>query len=207
LRPERTFVRLYVSQEIVVEPITDKKKIIFNTTLALVREHGFHGTTMSLLIKNSGVAAGTIYHYFDSKDSLIIELHAYIRSVMAEALLESDDKSKTFKERFITFWNRQWLFYTQNPNALYFIEQFVNSPYYLRCPYYQLDHCQNIITQFVKTGIDDGILKPINFKMMGIMVHSSVLTTAKIKLKDQMPIGETEVNQIVEMVWDGIVHK
>ena len=187
-----------------MEFITDKKKLIFDTTLALVREYGFHGTTMSMLIKNSGVAAGTIYHYFDSKDALIIELHAYIRSIMAAALRESDDESKSFKERFITFWYRQWLFYTQNPDALYFIEQFVNSPYYLRCPYYQNDHCQNIITHFVKTGIDAGILKPMNFKIMGIMVHSSVLTSAKIKFKNQLPIAE-EVNQIIEMVWDGIV--
>ncbi len=190
-----------------MEPITDKKKIIFDTTLTLVRDHGFHGTTMSLLIKNSGVAAGTIYHYFDSKDSLIIELHAYIRTIMAAALLESDDESKSFKERFITFWNRQWLFYTQNPDALYFIEQFVNSPYYLRCPYYQNDHCQNIITRFVKDGIEAAILKQMNFKIMGIMVHSSVLTAAKIKLKDQLPMGPEEVNQLVEMVWDGIVTK
>ena len=190
-----------------VAHITDKKKIIFDTTLALVREHGFHGTTMSMLIKNSGVAAGTIYHYFDSKDSLIIELHAYIRSIMAEALLEGDDESKSFKERFITFWHRQWLFYTQNPDALYFIEQFVNSPYYLRCPYYQNDHCQNIITRFVKTGIDAAILKTMHYKTMGIMVHSSVLTAAKIKLKNQLPLGSEELGQLVEMVWDGIVNK
>ncbi|QNF35699.1 TetR/AcrR family transcriptional regulator [Adhaeribacter swui] len=189
------------------EPITEKKKAIFNTTLSLIRDHGFHGTTMSLLIKNSGVAAGTIYHYFDSKDSLIIELHAYIRTILANALLESDDQSKSFKERFFTFWNRQWLFYTQNPDALYFIEQFVNSPYYLRCPYYQNDHCQNIITQFVKTGIDAAILKPMNYRIMGIMVHSSVLTAAKIKLKNQLPIGEEEVSQVIEMMWDGIVNK
>ncbi len=187
-----------------MESVTDKKKIIFDTTLALIRDNGFHGTTMSMLIKNSGVAAGTIYHYFDSKDSLIMELHAYIRTIMAAALLESDDASKNFKERFFNYWYRQWLFYTQYPNALYFIEQFVNSPYYLRCPHHDNDRCQNIITQFVKTGMETGILKPMNYKLMGIMVHSSVLTAAKVKLNQRLPIGDEEVQQIVEMVWDGI---
>ncbi|MDQ3292288.1 MAG: TetR/AcrR family transcriptional regulator [Bacteroidota bacterium] len=190
-----------------MENISDKKKIIFDTTLALIRENGFHGTTMSMLIKNSGVAAGTIYHYFDSKDTLIMELHAYIREVMANAILEGDDENKDFKDRFSSFWTHQWEFYTQHPNALYFIEQFVNSPYYQRCPQYGDDRCQNIITRFVKAGIDTGILKPINYKLMGTMVHSSVITTAKVKLNNQLPLSEDELKQVVEIIWDGIVKK
>jgi AcrR family transcriptional regulator len=61
-----------MSQE---EIIAEKKKAIFESTLELVRENGFHGTPMSLVAKKAGVAAGTIYHYFESKDALIIALH------------------------------------------------------------------------------------------------------------------------------------
>jgi AcrR family transcriptional regulator len=190
-----------------VEAITDKKKVIFKHTLELIRNHGFHGTTMSMLIKQSGVAAGTIYHYFDSKDTLIIELHGYIRSKMAAALLESDNENKNYKDRFVAFWMRQWQYYTEYPEALYFIEQFVNSPYYHRCPEKENDSCQNIITQFVKTGIDTGILKPINYKLMGIMVHSSVITSAKVKLNNRLETDETTLRQVVDIVWDGIENR
>ncbi|CAA9253801.1 MAG: Transcriptional regulator, AcrR family [uncultured Adhaeribacter sp.] len=190
-----------------MEAITDKKKVIFKHTLELVRNHGFHGTTMSMLIKKSGVAAGTIYHYFDSKDTLIIELHGYIRSKMAAALLEGDDENKNYKDRFVAFWMRQWQFYTEYPDALYFIEQFVNSPYYQRCPEKENDRCQNIITHFVKTGVDTGILKPVNYKLMGIMVHSSVITAAKVKLNNRLETDEATLRQVVDMVWDGIENR
>ena len=188
-----------------MELVSDKKKAIFENTLDLIRDNGLHGTTMSLLIKKSGVAAGTIYHYFDSKDTLMMELHGYIREIMASAILEGDDESKDFKERFASFWTRQWQFYTEHPNALYFIEQYVNSPYYLRDPLIDNDRCQHIMTKFVKTGIDAGLLRDMDYRLMGIMVHSSVLTAAKIKLKKKIPFESKEINQLIEMVWDGIV--
>ena len=43
-----------MSQE---EIIAEKKKAIFESTLELVRENGFHGTPMSLVAKKAGVAA------------------------------------------------------------------------------------------------------------------------------------------------------
>lgn len=187
-----------------MEIITNRKKAIFEHTLSLLRDHGFHGTTMSMLVKKAGVAAGTIYHHFDSKDTLILELHGYIRGKMAAALLAADDENKDYKARFIAFWTRQWQFYTENPDALYFMEQFVNSPYYQRCPEKENDRCQNMLTHFLKSGSDTGILKPINHKLLGILVHSSVITAAKVKLSNRPEIDDQALNQIVEIVWDGI---
>ena len=56
---------------ITMHNIGDKKQAIFESTLALIRDHGFHGAPMSLVAKNAGVAAGTIYHYFESKEALL----------------------------------------------------------------------------------------------------------------------------------------
>lgn len=190
-----------MSQE---EIIAEKKKAIFESTLELVRENGFHGTPMSLVAKKAGVAAGTIYHYFDSKDTLLIALHSYLRDRMSKAMAEGDDESQDFQNRFFAFWKKHYQFYVQNPNALYFIEQFVNSPYYERCPEKDYDRCQNIIAQFLQTGIEDGTLKQMNLKLMTILVHSSVTTAAKIHLTRKVEMAETELQQVAQLVWDGI---
>ncbi len=52
---------------IVQSDIAAMKKAILKSTLKLVKNNGLHGTTVSLISKNAGVAAGTIYHYFPSK--------------------------------------------------------------------------------------------------------------------------------------------
>ncbi|MGL5792847.1 MAG: TetR/AcrR family transcriptional regulator [Waterburya sp.] len=44
-------------------PKVDKDKAI--TAIAeLFREHGYHGTSYSQIIKTSGLGKGSLYHYF-----------------------------------------------------------------------------------------------------------------------------------------------
>src|SRR5690606_41909398 len=58
---------------------TDKIDSIFKSTLHLIKDNGFHGTPMSQIAKHADVAIGTIYHYFPSKDELILALFEYCR--------------------------------------------------------------------------------------------------------------------------------
>ena len=57
---------------IVQSDIPGKRKAILKSTLELIKDNGFHGTPISLIAKNAGVASGTIYHYFPSKDAIIM---------------------------------------------------------------------------------------------------------------------------------------
>jgi AcrR family transcriptional regulator len=54
---------------------SDKRAEIIRAALELIAEHGFHGAPMAMIAEKAGVAAGTIYRYFESKDILITELH------------------------------------------------------------------------------------------------------------------------------------
>ncbi len=57
---------------------SDKRCAIVRATLDLVAEQGFHGAPMALVAERAGVAAGTIYRYFESKDVLINEVFHYL---------------------------------------------------------------------------------------------------------------------------------
>src|SRR5262245_20911865 len=46
----------------------DKEEAILNAALELFVERGFHGTTVPSVAERAGVAPGTIYHYFASKE-------------------------------------------------------------------------------------------------------------------------------------------
>lgn len=200
LPTEWTFIWFASSMEI----LTDKKKAIFESTLALVKEHGFHGTPMSQIAKNAGVAAGTIYHHFESKDTLIIELYSYIRQKMLQALLQDDNQEMNFKDWFFNFWLSHCLFYIQNPTELYFMEQFINSPYSSRDTFTENELFQNTFRDLVKTGVENGDLKQINFRILCSLVHGSVVNASKIQLCRKINITEEELHQIAGVVWDGI---
>ncbi len=55
--------------------IVNKEKMRADILQAAVRAfstHGFHNTTMNLIAKEAGIAKGTLYLYFDSKEALSI---------------------------------------------------------------------------------------------------------------------------------------
>ncbi|EIJ42197.1 transcriptional regulator [Beggiatoa alba B18LD] len=57
------------------KPCDDKRRRILDATHKLIVRNGLHGTSMSMIVKASGVPMGTIYRYFKDKETLINELH------------------------------------------------------------------------------------------------------------------------------------
>ena len=70
----------------------------------LLREHGFHGTPISLIADKANVGTGTIYRYFESKEKLINELFTEIKKRVIRAMLKDYREEGTYKERFKHLW-------------------------------------------------------------------------------------------------------
>ncbi|MFD2244746.1 TetR/AcrR family transcriptional regulator [Pontibacter ruber] len=189
-----------------MENPAEKKKLILESTLELVKDFGFHGTPMSAVAKKAGVAAGTIYHYFDSKDTLICELFNYITGSIIRCVFSNDDESLPFKERFFRVWKGLFSFYRHNPSVLVFFEQFVNSPYnkYIEAA------PQSIFTSlnaFFQQGITDGYLQPVAPEILTVLTHGSITSTAKVTIRGKIEIGEPELQQIIGILWQGMAIK
>lgn len=64
------------------EKLTNRKKQaietrnkIYNTALDLMDSHGFENITVEDICQKSGVAVGSFYHYFKSKNDIFFEIH------------------------------------------------------------------------------------------------------------------------------------
>lgn len=55
--------------------MADKRRAILDAALRLLARTGLHNTPMSALAREAGVAAGTLYLYFPSKEALINALY------------------------------------------------------------------------------------------------------------------------------------
>jgi len=58
-----------------------KRKVIIEAGMKLFSEHGFQGTTISLIAKEAGISKGLIYSYFESKEELL-------RAMVLETIFE-----------------------------------------------------------------------------------------------------------------------
>ncbi|WP_114783923.1 TetR/AcrR family transcriptional regulator [Botryobacter ruber] len=190
-----------------MENLADKKKAILESTLELIKENGFHGTPMSLVAKQAGVAAGTIYHYFDSKDTLICQLFQYLRNQLLAVVRNSDVPGKPYQERFYDLWKSLCSFYTGNPNVLVFFEQFINSPYNKKRLEAGPDPFHQLIFSFLEEGVESGYLRPVNPEILGVLLHGSIVSTAKTYKFGNVQLGEADLEQIRQILWDGMAAK
>ncbi|MDV3309580.1 MAG: TetR/AcrR family transcriptional regulator [Cyclobacteriaceae bacterium] len=185
-----------------MESIPEKKRLILESTMALIRERGFHGTTMSLVADHAGVAAGTIYHYFKGKDELIRALYTYnsdrIRDVTTQAIASGD----TRKQRFLNTWYRLYEFYIRNAAVLTFFEQYLNSPYHhLEQPSGQF---RSPLFHLLEEGMAAGEIRTIKPELLLMLVLGGVSAAAKLKLSGKVRITSDDLRDVAEALWTGI---
>jgi len=183
------------------EDTGDKKQAIFESTLELIRDHGFHGAPMSLVAKNAGVAAGTIYHYFESKEQLICELYEYSRGRVTAAIESCLRDDLSYRENFFSIWSSLYAFYVQEPNVLIFFEQFINSPFNVNK---SANYSRGKLFEFFSRGIKKGILKSMKPEFLLLLVVGSISSMAKLNVFGKVPLSKSDIQRVAGVLWDGI---
>ncbi|MDR0266755.1 TetR/AcrR family transcriptional regulator [Paenibacillus sp.] len=69
----------------------DKKQIIFNCGSELFLSKGFKDTNISDIAKMAGIAVGTFYNYYPSKEKLFFEIYIKENEKLKKHILESLD--------------------------------------------------------------------------------------------------------------------
>ncbi|MBS1993379.1 MAG: TetR/AcrR family transcriptional regulator [Cyanobacteria bacterium SZAS LIN-3] len=75
-----------------------KREHLIETAQKLFSRNGYHGTGIDLILKESGVAKKTLYHHFQSKEELIVEVlkrhDEQFRSMVDRRVREMADNPK-----------------------------------------------------------------------------------------------------------------
>lgn len=183
---------------------TDRKHLIFDSTLNLISQFGFHGTPMSQIAHAAGVATGTIYHYFESKDALIVELFIHLAEKMRADIFRLDTPSLPYKERFETIWINIFEHHIRHPEVLSFFEQFFSSPY-LKLVYPEGSvSFQDEISTFLLQGIEKGYIKNLDITMISAAFMGTVTATAKRNIYGRFSFTREDILKMVGIIWDGL---
>lgn len=73
----------------------NKKTIIYDCAKALFSEKGFKDTNISQITQGSGIAVGTFYNYYPSKEKLFMDIFIDENAKLKKQCLESLDLSKS----------------------------------------------------------------------------------------------------------------
>ena len=187
------------------DQVLNKREALLSTALILFAERGFYGTTTSLISKEAGVAAGTLFFHFKTKEELIDTLYCKIKSESAQAISQSIDKRKSTTENFHTIARNAIIWSTANPEKLKFMEQFAHSPFVSTSAYEEGMSQFSFLDELIRDGIEKGeiydIAPPI---ILGILASTLRGLANYALLTDGVAEREKIIEDGLHLIWYGI---
>ena len=107
----------------------DRAAAVRGALRTLVARNGFHGASMSAVAREAGVAAGTAYTHYASKDALVLAAYCEAKSQLAVAAVAGLDPDAEPGARFRGIWLATYRHLKANPDHARFLLQVDHSPF------------------------------------------------------------------------------
>ena len=188
----------------------DKRQDIIAATIRLISDYGFHGTPISMIAREAGVGAGTIYRYFKDKDSLFLETFQQVDGAFKRALLEEYEDGRPTRDRFLHLCRGVYLYGVKHPAEFKFIEQFYHSPYgtdlrreklFCACGDAGQEHP---FKQVFEGGQQQGVIKYLPLVSLLALSIGPVVFLVKDTIAGLICLDEAMINQTLVACWDAV---
>lgn len=187
----------------------DKREVILQATLELVAEHGFHGCPCAMIAERAGVAAGTIYRYFENKDVLIKELYLELESKISASILNGYSSEMPFRERFVHLVTGLLKYFIAAPLEFKYMEQFHNSPYGVA---FRKDRVLTepegksctAYSELLQQGVVQQVVKDLPLVLLFDLTFGPVISVARNHILGFITLDEELIRQIAEACWDAL---
>jgi AcrR family transcriptional regulator len=182
----------------------DKKTKILEAALQLFVEAGFHGTPTSKIAQTAGVANGTLFHYFPTKDELIVALYLDIKARMGTYITEQAKAETSLKAGLKGQYLASLHWALNNRDEFRFVEQFSNSPYHSMVDAETLEKQMKGHLSLLRKGIKEKVIKPIPVELIQVLLSSHVYGVNRYLLSQKM--SKAKQHQVIsdsfELLWD-----
>lgn len=186
----------------VLQKKEDKRQRLLRAALELFAERGFFGTAVPLVAESAGVAAGTVYRFFDSKETLVNEVFREAKGRLRAALAEGLDYGLAPKALFDEVWRRLVGFARAEPTAFHFLELQDHAPY--------LDEESRALEREVLAPIfvactrfhEAGVLRPeVEVDVMMGFIWGAFVGLMKAERYGYLKLGEASLDGARDACW------
>lgn len=180
----------------------DKQQELLNAALKLFVENGFHGTATSKIAKEAGVANGTLFHYYPTKDELIVALYIKIKTDMS-CYVDGNAGEADFKTRFKNQFTHALYWSRTHKAEFQYIQQFYASPYAAQLQSETLKQQMERTCMEIQTAIDDQLIRdfPVDYIFSLVSGHLNGIS----QYLNQAQLGEKREKEVIaetfELLW------
>jgi AcrR family transcriptional regulator len=183
---------------------TDRREQILDAALRCFVERGFYGTTIPEIADKAQIAAGTIYHYFDSKEALVNALVRHWKQHIAQRVFAAFPQTASSREQFRTIWHEIVAFAMQSPTAFAFIELH-NHASYLDAESKAIDgNTKTFAHLMISRAQQQGVVKPLDAWVLMELIFGAFVGMMRAHWEGRIALDDKMVAAAEQACWDAV---
>jgi TetR/AcrR family transcriptional regulator, multidrug resistance operon repressor len=182
----------------------EKFEAIAQATFALVEKVGLSGLTMADIARKAGIATGTLYVYYPSKEELIRDLYRKSKIAAAGRLLEGYDERAPFRSRARMLWRNAMKERLDHYPEGVFHRQYLNSPWSSDADRELSSSLMKRWFDFLDEGKAQEILKKAPSPLMTALFQGSIQETAELLRRSVLRLDEETLDDAFALCWDAM---
>lgn len=185
--------------------MNEKRQQILEAALKLFVNNGFHATPTTQIAKEAGVATGTLFHYFKTKEELINTLYLETKEELTRELSANVDEQASIKGKLRQlFFNAiHWALAYPNQQAFYY--QYSYSPFISQITKELGEQRLQFVYEIIEEGKATDILKDVPTQLL--FDSSLGIINGIVKYSLEQP-GKMQDNLFMEqaftLFWDAL---
>lgn len=184
----------------------DKRLAIIESAETLIAELGFRGLSMHKLAQKAGVAAGTLYRYFDDKEHLLLEVRLHVSRRIAEAVQANVSDDMPLKQRFRTMWLNIWSLASSDGDLICNRLQYESLPTTTDCNTRELERKMfTKVDLLFDQGKNQGLFKPLDNQILAALSFETTVVLAQKHVSGLYQLDNDQLQAVIEASWDAII--
>ncbi|MFZ2498496.1 MAG: TetR/AcrR family transcriptional regulator [Methanosarcina sp.] len=188
--------------------IKDKRTAIREAALKLFTERGFQGTSTAQISKEAGVATGTLFNYFSTKEDLINGLYFEVKGELSRSMGEGIETESTFQDKLKKLWSNLINWGVDNQEKFLFVGQFCSSPYITKFTREEVIKEYVFLHNLVDEGIVTGEIRDFSSDLIIAMFYQGSRTVVNLIIdSDPSQDGNKVLEDGFQIIWRGLAKK
>ncbi|MCA1797768.1 MAG: TetR/AcrR family transcriptional regulator [Geobacteraceae bacterium] len=179
-----------------------KREALLAAALELFAGQGLNRASTAQIAKRAGVASGTLFFHFNSKEELIHALFEQVRGRIEEALVSDVEAKMPVREQMIRLLSNLLRYFLAHPDEFRFMEQFHFSAY--NTLNRELHSDKSYLHGLMLRAKEDKIIKDAPSLCLEALAFGPIVTLAKEYANCGTPIDKHTFETTVSASWDAL---
>ncbi len=181
-----------------------KISLIYEATLSLIMKSGYTDLRMAEVAREAGMATGTLYIYFKSKEDLINTLFLHLKEEKIKQMFETSQPDDSFFISFKKLWTAYFTISLKEFSKMLFIEQYAYSSLLSAETKSKSDELVAPLLEILLKAQEEDLIMKISPEIMLSHIMGATLEIVKYFVNTSKHPDPETFEQSFQMTWNSI---